>query len=628
MSYLRETFDKILTDDELFSVTPSSIVSGVDRKEISSLSQSESERMTRAFLEMMTPQRRGVESDYSRICSLHGFPLDYCVHGRDSFGIWHTLYLSVFEISLRRADLRAGGDGNIALSYWDWGRGRVPSWVSDNFSRLPKTAYPRGAERVRDLSHRSERSVISGSSRSLRSTLQEGNHFNFVVSGRSRLQSLEALHNELHVSLGRPMNDISYAAFDPIFWLHHCNVDRAYISYLTYNFDLTQVRELMNPGERLRPFTKGGFSEGYTVISALRDFYLKNLSVSYSQLIPIPRAMTNSPLSLTLKGVDVKILGGFTYEVKVYITGKDASKVKSLEDDYAGSFRIVGRSTQCTNCKTRETYDLSLNVEQFMQYKGYEPSSSKVWLVALKTLEDGSEVQVSFKTLGCKKPSFSEAHISSLKYELERGSSGSQVLKFQKLLKAQGHYSGKLDGEFGPVTEDSVKRIQYLLGDTPLKGSEGVVNDNLLSRIKSPRCITVDSESVQLKRGGKYTYEIISPPSYLDGEAISEETKEAFDKWCAVTGSLWTPSQTPGLSDVKISWRDLDGAGGMLALTEGKSITFDLSDKWLTLDQEGKLGKLYFPVLLHEIGHLLGLGHTKGGIMSPFYDPLRREVDL
>ncbi|EGN95736.1 hypothetical protein SERLA73DRAFT_142638, partial [Serpula lacrymans var. lacrymans S7.3] len=42
--------------------------------------------------------------------------------------------------------------------------------------------------------------------------------------------SLEGVHNNVHQYLGGNghMSDPDYAAFDPIFFLHHCNVDRLF----------------------------------------------------------------------------------------------------------------------------------------------------------------------------------------------------------------------------------------------------------------------------------------------------------------------------------------------------------------------------------------------------------------
>ena len=37
---------------------------------------------------------------------------------------------------------------------------------------------------------------------------------------------LEGLHNDVHVWTGGHMGQIAYAAFDPVFWAHHCMIDR------------------------------------------------------------------------------------------------------------------------------------------------------------------------------------------------------------------------------------------------------------------------------------------------------------------------------------------------------------------------------------------------------------------
>ena len=49
-----------------------------------------------------------------------------------------------------------------------------------------------------------------------------------IHPGQGTLTSLESIHDQIHgdVGLGGHMGDPSVAAFDPIFWLHHCNVDR------------------------------------------------------------------------------------------------------------------------------------------------------------------------------------------------------------------------------------------------------------------------------------------------------------------------------------------------------------------------------------------------------------------
>ncbi|GLC38351.1 hypothetical protein PLESTB_001267400 [Pleodorina starrii] len=46
--------------------------------------------------------------------------------------------------------------------------------------------------------------------------------------------SLEQPHNMLHNACDFPMSDVPFAAFHPIFWLHHSNVDRLYEAFLKH----------------------------------------------------------------------------------------------------------------------------------------------------------------------------------------------------------------------------------------------------------------------------------------------------------------------------------------------------------------------------------------------------------
>lgn len=49
--------------------------------------------------------------------------------------------------------------------------------------------------------------------------------FRGTAGNPTRFDSLEAIHGSIHVltGLGGHMSVVDFAAFDPIFWLHHCN---------------------------------------------------------------------------------------------------------------------------------------------------------------------------------------------------------------------------------------------------------------------------------------------------------------------------------------------------------------------------------------------------------------------
>ncbi|KAG8921549.1 hypothetical protein FRC01_000192 [Tulasnella sp. 417] len=81
--------------------------------------------------------------------------------------------------------------------------------------------------------------------------------------------SLESIHNNLHnrIGDGGHMNYTQYAAFDPIFWLHHCNVDRVLTLWQYINYEkwvtsgaggyptwVTQPSDSVNENTELAPF--------------------------------------------------------------------------------------------------------------------------------------------------------------------------------------------------------------------------------------------------------------------------------------------------------------------------------------------------------------------------------------
>merc|ERR1719189_2716395 len=45
-------------------------------------------------------------------------------------------------------------------------------------------------------------------------------------------RDIESIHNDIHTATGGIMADLDVASFSPLFWLHHCNIDRLFETYL------------------------------------------------------------------------------------------------------------------------------------------------------------------------------------------------------------------------------------------------------------------------------------------------------------------------------------------------------------------------------------------------------------
>ena len=139
-----------------------------------------------------------------------------CQHNSLHFLSWHRWYLYYFERILRAAS----GSASLMLPYWNWTADRaVPAPFRD--STPGNTLFD---------SHRASGinggALLPASAVSPTAALGQTAFANFT-------SSLEASpHGAVHVSVGGDMSSFNTAGLDPIFWLHHCNIDRLWESWL------------------------------------------------------------------------------------------------------------------------------------------------------------------------------------------------------------------------------------------------------------------------------------------------------------------------------------------------------------------------------------------------------------
>jgi tyrosinase len=88
--------------------------------------------------------------------------------------------------------------------------------------------------------------VLNGAFADLKSDVGDLTRKPFTFTGFSN--ALEAVHGKIHVYVGQDMAEFATAAYDPIFWLHHCNVDRLFALYQSTHPDVN-----MTPRRRSNP---------------------------------------------------------------------------------------------------------------------------------------------------------------------------------------------------------------------------------------------------------------------------------------------------------------------------------------------------------------------------------------
>jgi len=229
-----------------------------------------------------------------------------CQHSSWFFLPWHRIYLHYFERIVRRTIVNLGGPDDWALPYWDYSDTQRPE-----VRKLPPAfraqQMPSGGPNPLFVSER--RQTINGGGEldatdvetgaamaetSFTGPADPGAGFGGPVTDWNHsggpLGSLENTpHGDVHVSVGglNPrglMSSFNTAALDPIFWLHHANIDRLWEAWLGQHNPDRQ-----NPTGRARwtdmSFTIGQAAQAVTLtVKEVLDTIQPPLNYKYSDV--------------------------------------------------------------------------------------------------------------------------------------------------------------------------------------------------------------------------------------------------------------------------------------------------------------------------------------------------------
>jgi len=155
------------------------------------------------------------------------------------FLLWHRAYLYAFELSLR-LEMKAQGLPEwmeFRLPYWDWSNSSrttrrmeaeaiCKAFFSESVAGNDNPLFhkDRAFEEPCDAGRLGELAAL-GSTRNAIS-------FNIDESFDVFEQSLfSGWHSAVHTGIGKDMADPLSAANDPLFWLHHANIDRMWMEW-------------------------------------------------------------------------------------------------------------------------------------------------------------------------------------------------------------------------------------------------------------------------------------------------------------------------------------------------------------------------------------------------------------
>ena len=169
-------------------------------------------------------------NSFATLASFHGGPpVAYCSHGSPGFFTWHRAYLMAFENALRVVGCQ------VTLPYWDWSSG-------------PTTGVP-AACRQATYVNRAGATVANplysgpragGGQTNRRADIDTTAYDDLATSAQAAMSAatfasfqnqISGVHGSVHVRTGGDMGSVPTAAYDPIFYLHHANVDRLWADW-------------------------------------------------------------------------------------------------------------------------------------------------------------------------------------------------------------------------------------------------------------------------------------------------------------------------------------------------------------------------------------------------------------
>jgi tyrosinase len=170
-----------------------------------------------------------------------------CQHGSSFFLPWHRMYLLRFERIVAATIVKLGGPAGWALPYWDYSTNSAYRALPVAF-RSPKLAdgspNPLYTGERNPKANSGAESLLGAKDVDVRTcltalgTTAPGGFFGGAASEHfgSSPGALEMTpHNVVHRQVGKGgglMADPDRAALDPIFWLHHANIDRLWEVWL------------------------------------------------------------------------------------------------------------------------------------------------------------------------------------------------------------------------------------------------------------------------------------------------------------------------------------------------------------------------------------------------------------
>jgi len=222
-----------------------------DRKDQAALSDTEKARFVCALDTLIA------NGTYGNLVAIHA-DMSHMMHGTRRFLPWHRVYLVQLEQAIQAIH------PDVTIPYWDWTKTAeegIPPWLA---SFTPTVPMPNG-QTIPVIRQPGSPAHLATLASNIPTIMNAGTFDGFW-------QPLEAVHGGVHVWVGGSMGIIPTAPADPIFWMHHANIDRLWSvwqkAHPGINPDLAGagLSTVMDPWSTTEPETRDIEAMGYTYV--------------------------------------------------------------------------------------------------------------------------------------------------------------------------------------------------------------------------------------------------------------------------------------------------------------------------------------------------------------------------
>lgn len=668
--------------------------------------------------------------DWERICGIHGLsfnPFDnkvlcptnsfivsqltgigepqYCPHGVKHFLIWHTVYLIEFELLLNRYNQSKLSNEYISLPWLNIASIGTDidgnyDFMSDNYITiqfdLKNITIPNplvagkiyldftvqktkrnGYLKTKTSSQKNRMDITQMQfDNSLLITNYESLSSTDIPRKRTTITntiSLETPHNTLHVTVGGSggsMSSVSTAAHDPIFWLHHCNIDRYFYNWMlriTKNFSIKLTEREILPETlnlNLVPFFSNQIdlltSDNYTnykfcFSNNTKTFLKIGDSIDLSQYnyeyetIILEQKLQWKPHYVELIGIPIP---KESYDINFYIIPKQNDNFCNMstqeKDKYlAGSACWIGinrNEIHCDRCEKTRTNVLidithyllknSINKKNIYKYNlvfeanglGIEnPDGTFNKYTHKEILADGKYILImdSDDILSTREFKFESKYIHSkliqaIIHKLNIiGYIINDITNWDEIIKVANKFESDWNMNFSDL-------IKLKLTDKLNIKSTNIQSEDHIHLLKN---LFIEHSNIKKKLEINYITNGFSSIYKDKIDTCINEWIQEFKNQSIDVIFIWTDIIDKNKICIEFNFTPIDGeygTGGDTCIVNNNLIKIDIDSEEYFVEING----LFELIVKHELGHAFGLLHSSNpkSIMYPFICNLDKKV--